>query len=158
MMTGEPDQTSIIVGDATVSGSNGVTGAKSEAASVSSSSNVAIRTMVKKEVPKLYKYQKASTTTEKDILTYHVTGWLPGLMLCSTTSSNFPTIDRTNIVCVESHLMCGLGLPPSKFLVPILNYLGCELVHLNLKAIAMLSYFSMLCECWLIISTDTSLF
>jgi hypothetical protein len=54
--------------------------------------------------------------------------------------------------------MCGLGLSPSKFLVSILNYLGCELVHLNPTAITALSYFSMLCECWLRIPNDTSLF
>jgi hypothetical protein len=59
---------------------------------------------------------------------------------------------------LESHLMCGLGLPPSKFLVSILNYLGCELVHLNPNAIATLNYFSMLCECWLGIPLDTNLF
>jgi hypothetical protein len=54
---------------------------------------------------------------EEDLTTYHATGWLPGVVLCSTTPLEFPTIDRTIIVCFESHLMCGLGLPPSKFLV-----------------------------------------
>jgi hypothetical protein len=55
-------------------------------------------------------------------------------------------IDRTNIVCFESHLMCGLGLPPSKFLVSVLNYIECELVHLHSNAISAVSCFSMLCE------------
>jgi hypothetical protein len=54
--------------------------------------------------------------------------------------------------------MCGLGLPPSKILVAIFNYLGCELIHLHLNTIAALNYFSMLCECWLDISPYTSLF
>jgi hypothetical protein len=54
--------------------------------------------------------------------------------------------------------MCGLGLPPSKFLVSVLNYIGCELVHLHPNTISALSYFSMLCECWLDIPPDTSLF
>jgi hypothetical protein len=54
--------------------------------------------------------------------------------------------------------MCRLGLPPSKFLVSILNYIGCELVHLNLNAISTLSFFCMLCECCLRIPPDTSLF
>jgi hypothetical protein len=66
-------------------------------------------------------------------------------------------IDKTIIISFESHLMARLGLPPSKFLVSILNYLRCELVHLKPNAIAVLNYFSMLCECWLRIPLDTSL-
>jgi hypothetical protein len=54
--------------------------------------------------------------------------------------------------------MCGLDLPPSKFLVAILNYLGCELIHLHLNAISALSCFSTLCECWIGIPPDTSLY
>jgi hypothetical protein len=71
---------------------------------------------------------------------------------------DFLTIDHTHIVCFESHLMGGLGLPASKFLVAILGYLGCELIHLNPNAIATLSYFCMMCECWLGIPPYTSLF
>jgi hypothetical protein len=66
-MTSKADQTSNVTGDATVSGSKGATHAESEATSSSFSSNVAIRTMVKKEVPKLYEYWKAPATTEKDL-------------------------------------------------------------------------------------------
>jgi hypothetical protein len=54
--------------------------------------------------------------------------------------------------------MCGLGLPPSKFLVSILNYVGYELVHLHPNAISELNYFTMLCQWWLGIPPDTSLF
>jgi hypothetical protein len=96
--------------------------------------------------------------TDKDITNYHDTGWLPGFLLYTPTTLDSPTIDRTNIVCFESHLMCGLGLPPSEFLVSILNYLGCEIIHLHPNAIAALNCFSMLCECWLDIPWDTSLF
>jgi hypothetical protein len=67
-------------------------------------------------------------------------------------------VDNTMIVCFESHLTTGLGLPSSKFLISVLNFLRCELVHLNLNAIAALSYFIMLCECWLRIAPNTSLF
>jgi hypothetical protein len=114
--------------------------------------------MAKKEVPKLFEYWKAPTITEEDLTAFHGTRGLPGVVLCSTTPLEFQTIDRTVIVCFESHLMCGLSLPPRKFLVSILNYLECELVHLNPNAIAMLKCFSMLCECWLDIPPDTSLF
>jgi hypothetical protein len=54
--------------------------------------------------------------------------------------------------------MCGLHHPLSKFLVSMLNYIGCELVHLHLNAILALSCFSMLCECWLGIPPNTNLF
>jgi hypothetical protein len=54
--------------------------------------------------------------------------------------------------------MCGLELPPSKFLVFVLNYIRCELVHLHPNAILALNCFLMLCECWLGIRPDISLF
>jgi hypothetical protein len=66
-------------------------------------------------------------------------------------------VDNTTIVYFESHLIVGLGLPPSKFL-SILNFLRCELVLLNLNAIAKLVCFTMLHECWLRIPPETSLF
>jgi hypothetical protein len=55
-------------------------------------------------------------------------------------------------------LIIGLGLLPSKFISAIMNFLGCELVHFNPNAIAALCFFVMLCECWLGIASDTSLF
>jgi hypothetical protein len=67
-------------------------------------------------------------------------------------------VDDSTMVCFESHLVARLGLPPSKFLVAIMNFLRCELVHLNLNTITTLSCFTMLCECWLGIASDTSLF
>jgi hypothetical protein len=51
-----------------------------------------------------------------------------------------------------------LGLPQSKFLISILNYLRCELVHLNPNVITALSCFNMMCECSLGIPPDTSMF
>jgi hypothetical protein len=54
--------------------------------------------------------------------------------------------------------LCELGLPLSKFLVSILNYVGCELAHLHSNAISALSSFTMLHKCWLGIPSDTSLF
>jgi hypothetical protein len=39
-----------------------------------------------------------------------------------------------------------------------MNYLGCSLVHLNTNAISTLSNSVMLCECWLGIPLETSLF
>jgi hypothetical protein len=62
------------------------------------------------------------------------------------------------VVCFKSHLVVGLSLPPNKFLVAIMNFLGCELVHFSPNVITALSYFTMLCEYWLGIALDTSLF
>jgi hypothetical protein len=39
-----------------------------------------------------------------------------------------------------------------------MSYLGCSLVYLNANAVSALSSFVMLCECWLGIPLDTSLF
>jgi hypothetical protein len=39
-----------------------------------------------------------------------------------------------------------------------MSYLGCSLVHLNANVLSALSSFAMLCECWLGIPPDTSLF
>jgi hypothetical protein len=71
---------------------------------------------------------------------------------------DIPTVDGCTMVCFESHLIAGIGLPLSKFLVAIMNFLECELVHLNPNAITALNCFIMLCECWLGIMSDTSLF
>jgi hypothetical protein len=157
-MIGEIDQTSLVVGGTTAPGSKDATGAEIETASASPSFNVATQTMVKKEVPKLFEYWKVPMTSKKDLAAYHATGCHPCVMLSSTTDLDFPTIDKTIIVCFESHPMCGLDLPPSKFLISILNYLGHELIHLNPNAIAVLSCINMLCECWLGIPPNTNLF
>jgi hypothetical protein len=96
--------------------------------------------------------------TEADFAAYHTVGWLPGGVISSTSDLEFLTVGQTTTVCFESHLIAELDLPPSKFLVSILNFLRCKLVHLNPNAIAALSCFSMLCEWCLGIPPDTSLF
>jgi hypothetical protein len=71
---------------------------------------------------------------------------------------DFPTTHGSIVISFESHLIAGLGLLPNKFLVAIMNFLDCELVHFNPNAIAALGCFFVLCECWLRIPPDTSLF
>jgi hypothetical protein len=78
--------------------------------------------------------------------------------MSSIQEVEFPTVDDSNVMCFESHLVAGLGLPPSKLLVTIMSNLGWELVHFNPIAITALSYFTMLSECWLGIAPDTNLF
>jgi hypothetical protein len=96
--------------------------------------------------------------TEADHQAYHSAGWLTSDLESSVSEVDVPTVDGSTVVYFESHLVAGLGLPPSKFLVAIMNFLGCELVHFNLNAITVLSYFTMLCERWLGIALDTNLF
>jgi hypothetical protein len=55
--------------------------------------------------------------------------------MSSIPEVEFPTIDDSNVMCFESHLIAGLGLPPSKFLVTIMSNLGYGLVHFNPNAI-----------------------
>jgi hypothetical protein len=78
--------------------------------------------------------------------TYHTTGWLGGALESFVLEVDVPTIGNSTVVYFESHHVVGLGLPPSKFLVAILNFLRCEFVHLNSNAIAVLSCFTMPCE------------
>jgi hypothetical protein len=75
-----------------------------------------IRWWWEKRAPPLYQYWKAPTVTNKDITAYHNTRWLPGVLVCTPTTLDFATINQTNIVCFELHLMYGLGLPQANFL------------------------------------------
>jgi hypothetical protein len=81
-----------------------------------------------------------------------------GNLISSIPEVDVPTNHGSTMICFDSHLVAGLGLPSNKFLVAIMNFLECELVHFNPNAIAALSCFTMLCECWLGIASDTSLF
>jgi hypothetical protein len=69
-----------------------------------------------------------------------------GNLISSILEVDIPTTHGSTVVCFESHLVAGLGLSSSKFLVAIMNFLGCELVHFNPNAITALSCFTMLCE------------
>jgi hypothetical protein len=114
--------------------------------------------MMEKTTPEMVDYWKKMMVTEADRHAYHSFGWLNGGLESTVRTVEYPTVDGTIVVCFESHLIAGLGLPPSKFLVAVMSQLGCELVHFNLNAITVLSCFTMLCECWLGIVPDISLF
>jgi hypothetical protein len=90
---------------------------------------------------------KKSTITDADCSTYHAASWMGVELEFNVPEVDIPTVDGSTMVYFESHLVVGPGLPPSKFLVAIMNFLGCELVHLNPNAITALSYFTMLREC-----------
>jgi hypothetical protein len=157
-MPDEVDQISNVIGDILAADARRASGMGSEAASSTSSSTVTHQVMARKGILPLYQYWKVPTVTDEDITTYHEGGWLFEALVCTPTTLDFPMIDRTSIVYFESHLMCGLGLPPIKFLVSVLNYIRCELIHLHSNTILVLSCFTMLCECSLGIPPDISLF
>jgi hypothetical protein len=98
------------------------------------------------------------SVTDDERQAYHDRGWLTGNVISSIPEVDVPTVEGSTIVYVEPHMVTRLELPPSKFLVTIMGYLKCELFHINPNAISTLSSFVMLCECWLGIASDTSLF
>jgi hypothetical protein len=124
----------------------------------SSSSTRGASLMVKGEIPKLTDFFKRTTVSEEELQEFHNHGWLTGNVLSTIPKVDAPTVAGLIVLCFESHLFAGLGLPPSKFLATIKNYLSCSLVHFNANSIAALSSFIILCECWLGIAPDSSLF
>jgi hypothetical protein len=142
-MAGESNQTLLAASDVAANAKM-ISSAESDVAVASSSSNVVIAKMAKKDVPVLTDYWKKSMVTELDRSAYHITGWLLGEV---ESFIEFFMVDNTTVVCFESHLVAGLGLPPIKFLISIMNFPMCELVHLNLNSIVAPSYFTMPCEC-----------
>jgi hypothetical protein len=129
------------------------------AAPITSSSHVLAATkMVDIKVPEMSDFFKKIIVTEEERLAYHSFSWLTGNMISMIPEVDVPTVHDSTTICFESYLIAGLGLPTSKFHSSIMNFLGYELVYFNPNAIAALSCFTMLCECWLEIALDTSLF
>jgi hypothetical protein len=114
--------------------------------------------MDKGEILELSDFFKKTSVTDGERQAYHERGWLTGNVISSVNEVDIPTIEGSTAICFESHLIAGLGLSPSKFLVTIMGYLNCRLFHFNPNAMFMLSTFVMLYECWLGITLDTSLF
>jgi hypothetical protein len=131
--------------------------AESAAIATSSPTRGAAR-MAVGEIPELTDFFKKTIVTEDDHWVYHNRGWLTGNLVSFIPEVDVPTVEVSTIICFKSQLVAGVGLPPSKFLLSIMNYLGCSLVHLNSNAVLALSNFIVLCECWLGIPPDTSLF
>jgi hypothetical protein len=114
--------------------------------------------MAKGEIHELSDFFKKTSITDDGRQAYHKRGWLTGNIISSISKVDAPTIEGSTIVCFEPHLVVGLRLPPSKFLVIIMGYLNCALFHFNPNAISTLSTFVMLRKCGLGITLDTSLF
>jgi hypothetical protein len=113
---------------------------ESAALITSSSSTLTATKMADRKILEMSDFFKKTTVTEEERLAYHRFGWLTSNLI-----SMIPEVDVPPV-------------PSSKFLSSMMNFLGCELVYFNPNAIAALSCFTMLCECWLGIAPDTSLF
>jgi hypothetical protein len=152
-MVGEADQTPRIVNE-----NKSDSEMESNILVASSSSNIAATKIAKKTTPEMVDYWKKTLVTETDRHAYHSFGWLNGGLESTIPTVDYPTVDDTTVVCFECYLVAGLGLLPNKFFVAVMSHLGCDLVHFNPSAIAVVSCFTMLCEWWLEIASDTSLF
>jgi hypothetical protein len=113
----------------------GDSGVESAAPTTSSSPTPTAIKMVDGQVPAMVEFFKKMIITEEERKGYHDLGWLPGHLMSSIPEVEFPTVDDSNVMCFESQLIAGLGLPPSKFLVTIMSNLGYGLVHFNPNAI-----------------------
>jgi hypothetical protein len=127
-------------------------------AMMTSSPTHGVALMAKGEIPELSDFFKKMTVTDEEHQAYHNHGWLTSNLVSTIPKVHIPTVAGFTVVCFESHLIAGLGLPPGKFLATILGYLNYELVHFNTNAISALSSFMMLCKCCLGIAPDVSLF
>jgi hypothetical protein len=133
-------------------------GVESIASATSSSLTLAATKMVDRKVSEMSDFFKKTTITEEECLAYHNFGWLTGNLISMILEVDVPTVHDSTTICFESYLIAWLSLPPSKFLSSIMNFLGCELVHFNPNGVIALSCFAMLCEYWLGITPDISLF
>jgi hypothetical protein len=122
-------------------------GVESTAPVTSSSPTLGAIKMTDRKISEMSEFFKKTTVTDEEHHTYHDFGWLTGNLISTVHEVNVLTVHGSTILCFESHLITGLGLPPSKFLAAIMNFLGCELVHFNPNDIAALNCFTMLCEC-----------
>jgi hypothetical protein len=148
-MAGEADQSLHTADKPTANKGNIDSGTESDVPATSSFATMVAVKMADNLVPEMSDYWKKSTITGLDRQAYHDFGWLTGNLVSTVPEADVLTAHDSIVVYFESHLIAGLGLPPNKFLVAIMNFLGCELVYFNPNAIVALIYFSMMCECWL---------
>jgi hypothetical protein len=132
--------------------------AESTVMAASSSPTCGTTKIAEGEIPELTDFFKKTTVTEDDRRVYYDHEWLTGNLVSFIPEVDVPIVEGSTILYFECQLAAGLGLPPGKFLSSIMNYLGCSLVHLNTNVVSAFSSFVMLCECWLRIPLDTTLF
>jgi hypothetical protein len=82
--------------------------------------------MMDRKVLEMGDFLKKTIVTEEERLAYHSFCWLTGNLISMISEVDISTVHDFTTICFESYLITGLGLPPSKFLSSIMNFLGCE--------------------------------
>jgi hypothetical protein len=150
--------TALIASSTNADDSGHDSGMESTTMAASSSPTCDTAKMAEGEILELTDFFKKTTVIEDDRRAYHDCGLLTGNLISFIPKVDVLTVEGSTVLCFESQLVAGLGLPLSKFLSSIMNYLECSLVHLNPNIVSALTSFVMLCESWLGIPPDTSLF
>jgi hypothetical protein len=138
-MASEADQNPPVITEPAIGSNKSDFGTESDAPATSSSTTLGAIKMADNQIPEITDLWKKSILSEANRQAYHNLGWLTGNLISSIPEVDVPTTHGSTVVCFESHLVVGLGLPPNKFLVAIINFLGCKLVHFNPNAITALS-------------------
>jgi hypothetical protein len=102
-----------------------------------------------------------STVDESALLKLVENHLLPScaiLQWWSAKDEDIPTLNTTEIVVLTSFFQCGFGLPAYEFLHGLLHHYKIELVHLNPNSILQTVVFVHLCETYLTIHPNFSLF
>jgi hypothetical protein len=79
------------------------------------------------KILEMSKFFKKTTVTEGERAAYHDFGWLSDSLVSTIPEVEIPTVHDSTVICFESHLIGGLGLSPSKFLVTVMSNLGYRL-------------------------------
>jgi hypothetical protein len=87
-------------------------GTESTTMAASSSPTRGATKMAEGEIPELTNFFKKTTVTEDDHQAYHDRGWLIGNLVSFIPEVDVPTVEGSTILCFESQLAAGLGLPP----------------------------------------------
>jgi hypothetical protein len=106
-------------------------GSESAVRVTSSSPTRGAALMADEKIPEMFNFFKKMTVTDAERQGYHDVGWLTGNLLSSIPEVDVPTIDGFVVLFFKSHLIARLGFPPSKFLVSIMKFHGCSLIHFN---------------------------
>lgn len=110
-------------------------------------------------VPKMYDYWKKTCLTESDLTCFSAKGYLPdNTVRYIPEIKDYPLRKDLELPVFESHLIAGLGFPPSKFFESFCLFFNLEPLHLKTNVVSALSVFVMLCECWLGIPPCLKLF
>jgi hypothetical protein len=96
---------------------------ESAAMATSSSPTRGVIKMDDGEIPELADFFKKTIVTEADCKAYYDLGWLSGNLISFIPEVDVTTIEGSTVLYFEYQLAARLGLPPSKFLSSVMNYL-----------------------------------